>query len=126
MRERKHLGRVRERYRPFTRGVEGVEQEDEECDQAEMSIAAFWYPKAHACGQERPKHLREGEDEEAAASKGVDCPDGRPGEHEIDEAEAPGGEEGGYIAGACLLKDGRRVESNNVDCSELVMSDFIT
>ena len=123
MRERKYLGRVRERYRPFARGVESVEQEDEECDQAEMSLATCWYPKAHASGQERPKHLREGEDEEAAASKGVDCPDSRPGEDEVDKAEAPCGEKGGYIAGACLLKDGRRVEGNDVDCSKLTVSD---
>lgn len=125
MRERKHLGRVRERDGSFAGGIEGVEQEDEECDHAKVRPAAGWYIETHASGQERPKHLGEGEDEQAAASEGVNRPDGRPGEDEVDEAEAPCCKKGGDVTGTCLLEDGGRVEGNNVDYSQRKRLDLV-
>lgn len=37
-------------------------------------------PEAEAGGEESPGHIGEGEEEEAAAAEGIDCPDGWKGE----------------------------------------------
>lgn len=117
MREREDLGGVCERHRPFSRGIEGVEQEDEESYQTEMRFAAGWYVETHAGGQKRPEHLRKGKDEETTAPEGVDCPHGGPGEDKVNKTEAPCCKKGGYVAGASLLEDGGRIEGNDIDYS---------
>lgn len=58
-----------------------------------MGVVFLWDDEAEAGGEERPCHLREGEEEQRAAAVGVDCPDGGPGEDEVDEPEAEGGEQ---------------------------------
>ena len=91
--EREDLCAVGEGHGTLAWGVEGCEEEDEECDEAEMGVVFLRDDEAEAGGEESPCHLWEGEEEECAAAVGVDCPDGGPGEDEVDEAEAEGGEE---------------------------------
>lgn len=50
MAEREHLGRVREGNRPFARGVERIEEVDEERDETEMGIARHRDEEAQSCG----------------------------------------------------------------------------
>lgn len=56
-----------------------------------MSASGARDERAETRGEQRPRHLGEGEEQEGAASKGVDGPDGGPGEDEVDHAEAEGG-----------------------------------
>ncbi len=72
-------------------------------------------------GREKgPGHVGEGEEEEGAASPGVNGPDRGPGEDEIDETEAEGGEERVEIGGAGVDEDGRGVEGDDVDAAHLL------
>ena len=93
--------------------------------------------EAEACGEQGPAHVGEGEEQECAAAErvwdGVSgllrnlrtlvvviirtySPDRRPGEQEVDDTESPGGEQSPSRGGAGLLKDGGRVEGDDVDC----------
>lgn len=80
-----------------------------------MRFAAGWNEETHAGGQKRPEHLGKGEEEETTAPEGVNCPHSGPGEDEVDKTEAPGCKKRGYVAGACLLEDGGRIEGNDID-----------
>lgn len=76
--------------------------------------------EAQPCSQERPCHLREGKEEQAASSVGVDGPDCRPGEDEVDDTEAEGGDQGGLLGGTAFLEDGGGVECDDVDAAHLL------
>ena len=90
MGQREDLGGVGERHGAFTGRVEGAEQVDEQGDEAQVCGGVFRDVEAEAGGEQRPEHLREGEEQEGAAAEGVDGPDRRPGEDEVDETEAEG------------------------------------
>lgn len=68
--------------------------------------------------QQRPCHVRESEEQQGASSKGVNCPDGGPGEQEVDETETEGSDQGALLACTGLTKHGRGVEGDNVDTWE--------
>ena len=76
--------------------------------------------EAETGGQEGPGHVGEGEEEQSAAAPGVDRPDGGPGEDEVDETEAEGGEEGVQVGGSSLGEDGGGVEGDDVDTAHLL------
>lgn len=88
MREGEDFGGVGEGDGAFAGGVEGVVDVDEEQDDAEMSGLVLGNEVGHASGEERPRHVGEREQEQPTPAKGVDCPDGGPGEDEVDEPEA--------------------------------------
>ena len=119
MGEREHLGGVGERHRPFARGVEGVKQVDEQSHSTELCVATRsargWDEEAHTRCQQSPEHLRESEDQEAAASKGINRPHSRPREDEIDEPESPRRKKCTNIACTGLSEHGRRIEGDDVD-----------
>lgn len=100
--------------------VEGAEKVDEEGDQAQVGLVLVGDVVAHARGQERPEHVGEREEKQAAATEGIDGPDGGPGEGEIDEAEAQRGEESLLFAEAALAEDGAGVEGDDVDAAHLL------
>ena len=70
--------------------------------------------------EERPGHVGEGEEQEGASAPGVDCPDCGPGEDEIYEPEAEGGEQGLQVAGAGLVEDRGAVEGDDVYAAHLL------
>ena len=133
MGEREDFGGVSERDRTFPRGIEGVEEVDEEGYHAEMGVAGLRDPEAETCSQEGPVmtqldrgspwgwervlpgHLRECEEQKSSASESVDGPYRRPGKNEVYQAETKAGKESGDVASASISKDGRAVESNDVD-----------
>jgi hypothetical protein len=77
------------------------------------------HERAQSGSEERPGHVGEGEEQEGAAAEGVDGPEGREGEEEVDGAEAEGREERIEVRGPGLLEDGAAVESDDVDTAEL-------
>ena len=85
-----------------------------------MRVGSLGDDEAEPGGKECPGHLREGEEEQGAAAVGVDCPDGGPGEDEIDEAEAEGGEQSLQAASSGVDKDRRGVEGDDVDTTHLL------
>lgn len=120
VRQREHLGRVGERDGSFAGRVEGGEEVDEEGDEAQMRGTRLRDQVAQARREQSPRHLREREEQERAAAKGVDGPDGGPREDEVDQPKPPGREERLGHAGAGLLEDGRRVEGDDVDAAHLL------
>lgn len=91
MRQREDFGRVRKRDWSLTGRVKGREQEDEECNQAEVSPVVLVNDKTKTGGKQGPSHLRESEEQERSATPGVDGPNGGPGKRKVDETESPGG-----------------------------------
>lgn len=71
---------------------------------------------AESSSDKGPRHLREGEQQQRPPTKGVDGPDGRPGEDEVDQAETERREQRARVAGTSLRKHRRAVEGNDVDC----------
>lgn len=69
--EREDLGRVGERNGSFTGGVEGSEEEDEEGDERYPGAAVRRNVEAEAGSEEGPCHVGEGEEEEVAATEGI-------------------------------------------------------
>ena len=120
VREREDFGAVGEGHGAFAGGVEGREEEDEEGDEPEVGVGFLRDDEAEPRREEGPGHLREGEEQERASAVGVDGPDGGPGEDEVDEAEAEGGEQGLEAAGAGVDEDGRGVEGDDVDAAHLL------
>lgn len=120
MGKREDFGRVGERDRALAGGVKGREKEDEERDDAEVGRRTVRDEEAEARRQQRPGHLREGEEEQGATAVGVDRPHRRPREHEVDGAEPPRGEEGVQGRGAGFDEDGRGVEGDDVDAAHLL------
>ena len=76
MGEREHLSGIRKRNGSLAGGIEGGEEVDEEGDEAEVGGAGAGDQVAETGGEERPGHLREGEEEEGPAAVGVDRPYG--------------------------------------------------
>ena len=115
MREGEDLCRISEGDRAFAGGIKHVEHIDEERDQTEMGITALGDPETKAHGKQGPTHIGKCKDEQRPSSESVDGEHSGPCKQEVDQTETPGGEKGCSGAGSCLLKDSRRVESNNVD-----------
>lgn len=116
----KDFRRVGEGYGTFTWRVESGEEEDEEGDHTEMRARIFRNEEAQSCSEKGPGHLREGEEEESAATPGIDCPDGGPGEDEIYETETEGGEKSFQVTCTGFAEDGGRVESDDVNTTHLL------
>ena len=119
MRQGEDFGRVGEWYRTFPRGIEGGEEEDEQCDEGGAG-GAHVHEGAEAGGEERPHHLREGEEEEGATTEGVDGPEGGEREEPVDETEAEGRKQGLELRRAGFFKDGGAVEGDDVDAAHLL------
>ena len=120
MREREDLGRVCEWHGPLTWGVEGGKEEDEEGNHAEMCIRLFRDDEAETGGKQSPCHVGEGEEKESAATPGVNGPDGRPSEDEVDETKAERGKQGVQIVSTSVDEHGRGIESDDVDTAHLL------
>lgn len=84
-----------------------------------MGVALLGDVVAHTGRQQRPEHIREGEQQQTSTAKRINRPDGWPSEQKIDETESERGEEGFLFRGATLLEDGGRVESDDVDYTGL-------
>jgi hypothetical protein len=78
--QREHLRRVRERHGALAGGVERGEEEDEHGDEAEVRLAPLRDVERETRGEERPRHVGEGEEEEGAPPVGVDGADRGEGE----------------------------------------------
>ena len=111
MTQREYLSRVRERDRTLAGRVKGRKHEDEECDDAQMRTALLGNVEGEAGCQQRPRHLRESEEEQGAAPVGVDGEEGRDGKEEVHGAEAERGEQRFDGTGACSSEDRGGVES---------------
>lgn len=116
VRQREDLGGVGERDGAFAGGVEDIEQVNEQGDQAEMGATTRGNPETESGRQQGPAHIGEGGEQEPTTAKRVDGPDGGPGEEEVHQAKAEGRKQGLDVRGAGLLKDGGRVERDDVDC----------
>ena len=116
MGERKDLSGIGEGNRALAGGVKGAEQVDEEGDKTEMRRALFGDVVRHAGGEQRPEHIWEREEQEAAATKGIDGPDGGPGEHKVDKTETEGCNQCLLLPEATLTEDGGGVEGDDVNC----------
>ncbi len=76
---------------------------------------SFGNQEAQASGEQCPAHVGECEEKQGAPSVGVDRPDSRPREDEIDKAKSPGSEQCARDGCASLRKDRGRVKSDDVD-----------
>ena len=76
--------------------------------------------EAQAGCEQGPGHVGEGKEEEGATAPGIDRPDSGPGEDEIHQTEAEGGEEGLEIAGTGIVEDCGAVESDDVYAAHLL------
>jgi hypothetical protein len=92
----------------------------EQSYESEMGWVACGNQVTESSGKQSPAHLRECEEKQCTATEGVDSPDGRPGEHKIDETETHRCEEGLLDASAGLLEDCTGIECDNVDWILLV------
>lgn len=118
--QREDLGGVGEWNGSFSWTVESAEDVDEKGHQSEMGSAAAGDKQTQAGCQQTPGHLWEGEQQESAATVGVNCPDGGPGESKVDKTETEGRKQsvGGIRAG--LLENRGRVKGDNVDTTHLL------
>ena len=120
MRKREDFGGVCEGDGTFSGRVEGSEQVDEGGDQSKMSLAGIGDQEAKTGDEQRPGHVGEGEEQEGAAAEGVDGPDGRPREDEVDETESERRPQSLLWRSAGVDEDGRGVEGNDVDTAHLL------
>lgn len=79
-----------------------------------MSLAVVRNVEAETGGEQRPGHLREGEQQERAATVSIDGPDGRPREDKVDEAETERCDQSLFLGRTRLSKDSRRVETKGI------------
>lgn len=105
MRKREDFGRVGEGDRTLTRRVESVEQVDEESNQSQVSSRRGRDQETKTRCQQRPAHVGEGEEQKCTTSIGIDRPYSWPGENEVDDTEAPGGEESASDSSSSLGED---------------------
>lgn len=110
MAERKDFSTVRERHRTFSRRIESREDKDEERHERDTRSARLVNQQAEACDQQTPSHVRESEEQQTPPAEVVDRPDGRPGEDEIRQTEAPGEQEGVRFVETCGREDCGAVE----------------
>ena len=85
-----------------------------------MGVALLGYEVGKSSTEERPRHLREREDEEVSPAPSIDGPDCRPCEHKVDKTEPERGEQSLQISGTCLHENRRAVESDDVDTAHLL------
>ena len=120
MRKGKHLGRVRVRDRPLAWRVESGEEEHKESDTAQVRLGITRNVEAEAGGQQGPGHLGKSEEQQGAATVGVDGEDGRESEEEVDQTESPRRKQSLGNASTGLLEDSRGVEGDDVDTTHLL------
>lgn len=119
--QRVDLGGVGERNGTFTGRVEGGEHEDEQADEASSDGAhALVHERAETSGQQSPEHLGECEEEQAAATEGVDGPEGGEAEEPVDETESERADHGNLLGEAGVDENGGGVEGDDVDTAELL------
>lgn len=116
MREGKDFGGVGEGHWSFAGRVECVKDVDEKCHQSKMGSAALWDEVYHPRSEERPSHIGEGEEKEAATPEGVNCPNCWPCEYEIYETKAEGCKKGVEVVSSSIDEDGGGIECDNIDC----------
>ena len=136
MTEWEHFSTVCEWNRTFSRRVECREEEDEECHQAKMGIALLGNVEAEASSEQAPCHFCkielagihtssiarilltwEGEEQQSAATKGIDCEHCRKCEDEVHETEAKGDQESSEVRGTGLSEHAAGVEGDDVDAA---------
>lgn len=96
--------------------TKGAKEVYKERNQSEMRIIISWDVVAHTRRQQRPEHIRKGEQQESATTECINCPDGWPSEQKVDQSEPERGHESLLLRCAALLEDGRRVKRNDIDC----------
>lgn len=106
----------------FARGIERCEEVDEESDQAQVSGIVFGDVETEARSKQSPRHLRKCKKKQCTTSVGVDCPDGRPCEHEVDQTKAKTCDEGIAFACARTSEDRRGVKRDDVDTTQSQVS----
>lgn len=111
MRKGEGFGCISEWHRPFSRRVEGGEEEDEEGDHSEVSFTALRDVEAKSCRKESPRHLREGEKKQRPTSERVDGEETSPVKGKIDESESERHNESCMMRCTCVEEDRRRVKS---------------
>lgn len=104
MGEWENLSTVGEWDGTLARAVEGGKNVDEHGHSGEMGNILDGNETAETCSEQTPSHVRECKQEERAATKCVDSPDGGPGEDEVYETEPEGGKERVEGISAVLLK----------------------
>ena len=102
---------VGEWHGSFSWGVEGREDEDEQCHEGNMRSARFVDEQTTASYQQGPRHVWEREQQEASSAPFVNGPHGRPRKDEVGKTKAPGQQEGVGFVEAGLREDGRAVEA---------------
>lgn len=115
MRQAESLGRVYERTRSFSWGVESNKEEDEGCNQRQSCCAVRGDVERQACCEKSPEHVGEGCQKESTAPPTVDCVKCRYGEDEHGHAKAPRDEQSNSLAESGVDKNRGRIESDNVD-----------
>lgn len=88
VREREYFCRVSEGDGPFTRGVEGGEEEDEERDTSKMSCLFFGDPERESGCEQRPCHLRKCEQKQRSPAERIDRKERRESENKVNETES--------------------------------------
>jgi hypothetical protein len=114
MRQREHLGRVRERNRSFTRRVERGIQVDEQSNNAQVCRALFGDVKGKPSRKKCPCHVGKGKKEERSAAKSVDGDECGNSEDEVDGAETEGAQERDEVRGTTFTENSRRVECHDL------------
>ena len=78
------------------------------------------HSQCEPCHEQRHSHERERYQEEVTAPEGVDSPDRRSREDEVDRSKSEGREQGCRLAEAALHEDVRGIERDRVHAAELL------
>ena len=120
MRKGENFGRISEGHWTLAWRVEGRENKDEEGNQTQVSMGLLRDDEAKACCEESPGHVRKGEEEQCTPAVGINGPNGRPGEDEVDQSKTEGGEESLETTRASFHENGGGVKGYDVDTTHLL------
>lgn len=121
MGERVDLGTVGEGNGTLTRRVKGGKEEDEQAHKASANVAQIGVQERAQTGSEKgPEHLREGEEQQASSTKGVNGVEGREGKQPVHQTKTKGSNGGLELGEARLHEDGGGIECDNVDSAHLL------
>lgn len=121
MGQREDLSTIGERHGSLTGTVEGGEEIYKEGDQSRSKSSLIRGDEcAKPGGQEGPRHLREGKEQQGSSTKGIDGPECREGKNEIDRAEDEREGKGLILRCTGLLKNAGRIKCDNVDATHLL------
>ena len=115
MAQREHFCTIGERHWSFSRAVESVEEIYKESHETQVGSTVRWDQVTQSGGKQRPAHIWKGKQEERPSSVGIDCPDSRPGEKEVDDTESPASQEGARDGCARQGEHRGGVECDDVD-----------